>query len=181
MSLFLAACSSTTIVDNRFKPKPSVTVPVAPAENGSTATPAPGALPRTEVLSPQAMQRPVQPARQLADGSQIPVVKNFLSAADQAMARGDFAAANSSLERAQRLAPQSVAVYQRLSDIRFRQGKSAESEQFAKKALAYTTSPEQQAMLWRMIARAQLQQGKMLSAQESLDRAVQLEGRVSEP
>lgn len=131
--------------------------------------------------APGLSYRPNQPVRQLADGSQLPAVQGLLAASDRALHSGDLELAAVNLERAQRLAPQSSAVYQRLADVRLRQKRPAEAEQMARKALAYTAQPAQQAALWRQIAAARQQQGQAASAQEALQRATALEGTGATP
>lgn len=127
------------------------------------------------VGEPVPAPRPPQPARQLADGSQLPAVKGLLAAADKAQAKGDVELAAVNLERAQRLAPQSVQVYQRLAKIRLAQKRPAEAEQMARKALAYTSTPAKQAELWRLIASARRQRGQQISAGEAEAKAAALE------
>lgn len=166
-SALLAACS---------QPVRTLTVPpsgartVAPGEVGPVA-PAP-ATPATPGIEPP--RRP-QPARQLADGAQLPAVKGLVTAADGALARGDVELAAVNLERAQRLAPQSAVVYQRLASVRLRQKRPAEAEQLARKALAYASSPAQQAALWQLIATARQSQGQHAQAQEARAKAAALQ------
>lgn len=83
------------------------------------------------------------------------------------------------LERAQRLAPQSAAVYQRLADVRLRQKRAPEAEQLARKGLALAVGAAQQAAFWRQIAAARQQQGMIQAAQEALARAAALDGRTT--
>ncbi len=148
---------------------------VPEASTGAAAS----AKPETPPAVPPALSyRPptsAQPSRLLADGSQLPAMQGLLGAADRAVRKGDLELAAVNLERAQRLAPQSAAVYQRFADVRLRQKRPAEAEQLARKALAYTAAPAQQAQLWRQIAAARQQQGKMQQAQEALQRALTLE------
>jgi tetratricopeptide (TPR) repeat protein len=150
---------------------PTATVP-APSASAAVATaPAPG-------LS----YRLPKPAQTLADGAQVPAVQGLLAAADRAMSRQDYEAAAVSLERAQRLAPQSVAVYQRFTEVRLRQRRPAEAEQMARKALAYASTTAQQAALWRQMALARQQLGRAQLAQDALLRAQALEASaVSAP
>ncbi len=179
----LAGCSHSPplvrdvpVVDSRVPqvvtPPPAASTPSAPATRQPAVTPTPG------VLYPQAAHRPPQPSRQLADGSQVPAVQSLLASSERALARGETDIAAVSLERAQRLAPQSATVYQRLADVRLRQERPAEAEQLARKALAFTNHPTQQAAIWRQIAAARQQQGKAAAAQEAADRASLLEGRA---
>jgi tetratricopeptide (TPR) repeat protein len=102
-----------------------------------------------------------------------------LADADRAQQRGDLEVATANLERAQRLAPQSALVYQRLAELRLQQKRPAEAEQMARKALAYATTNTQQATLWRQIAEARRQQGNLSSAQEALSRAGELDAAAA--
>lgn len=111
----------------------------------------------------------------MADGAQLPAVQGLLTAADRALRSNDLDLAAVNLERAQRLAPQSATVYQRLADVRLRQKRPAEAEQLARKALAYAGTTTQQAQLWRQIATARQQQGQTQSAHDALQRAAALE------
>lgn len=121
------------------------------------------------------LPRSAQPPRQLADGSQVPAVRGLVAAADKALARGDVDLAAVNLERAQRLAPQSAQVYQKLAAVRLRQKRPAEAEQMARKALAYAGGTPQQVALWQLIARAREAQGQHARAQEARARAEALQ------
>lgn len=185
LGLAVSACTTTPParipVVTPAKPGSTNTAPVATGKPSTPATapataslPAPGAS--ASPPAPGLSYRPNQPARQLADGSQVPAVQGLLAASDRALRNGDLDLAAVNLERAQRLAPQSAAVYQRLADVRLRQKRPAEAEQLARKALAYTAQMPQQAALWRQIAAARQQLGQAQSAQEALQRAAALEG-----
>lgn len=159
----LAACSN-----------PVRTVPVAvsalpPVRAASEAVP-------DAEMTPEPARRPqAQPLRQLADGSQLPAVRGLIGAADGALSRGEVELAAVSLERAQRLAPQSALVYQKLAGTRLRQKRPAEAEQLARKALAFAGSPAQQATLWQLIASARQMQGQHALAREAQARATALQ------
>lgn len=138
--------------------------------------------PATSAPVPAETVRRPQPVRQLADGSQLPAVRGLVAAADNAMAKGDIELAAVNLERAQRLAPQSAQVYQKLATARLRQKRPAEAEQLARKALAYAASVSQQAALWQLIANARDMQGQHDKAREARDRAAALQsGTASAP
>lgn len=189
LAVFLAACSHT--------PPSSVPVTTSSSTTGAGSAGSRPALPDTAVapggsdkaggtaaVPPALSYRPpssAQPPRQLADGSQLPAVQGLLNAADRALRSGDLDMAAVNLERAQRLAPQSAAVYQRFAEVRLRQKRPAEAEQLARKALAYAAAPTQQAQLWRQIAAARQQQGQMAQAQEAVQRAVVLEATGATP
>lgn len=167
-SLLLVACSSTTVRGPYVQPP----VSVAPAPSRPSGVPE-AAAPEAPVQMTPETRRP-QPARQLADGSQVPAVRGLVAAADGALARGEVELAAVNLERAQRLAPQSAQVYQKLATVRLRQKRPAEAEQLARKALAYASSPTQQAALWQLIARSRESQGQHALAREARDRAAAL-------
>lgn len=99
----------------------------------------------------------------------------MLATADAALAKGkvDLAAVN--LERAQRLAPQSAIVYQKLAAVRLRQSRPAEAEQLARKALGYASGAAQQAALWQIIASARQMRGMQPEAREARSRAAALQ------
>lgn len=170
-AFLLAACTQSppASMPSSAKPRPeaaapsSTALPPASSVGGSTSTP------------PATPYKPPQPPRQLADGVQLPAVQGLLAAADRALRRADLELAAVNLERAQRLAPQSAAIYQRLAAVRLRQKRPAEAEQLARKALAYAASSAQQALLWRQIAAARQQQGQIQSAQAARERAAALE------
>ncbi len=117
----------------------------------------------------------VQPQRQLADGRNMPAVQNLLASASISLQQGKPEEAANSLERAQRLAPQSAAVYQKLAEVRLQQGRVIEAEQLARKGLSYAQNNAQQAALWRLIANAADKQGKKETADHARDRVMQLE------
>lgn len=174
--LALAGCSTTPPAQSPAKasvPTPPATTTGKPAP---TATPPAATTPATPSAPPALSYRPQRTSPPLADGSQLPAVQGLLAASDRALRAGDLELAASNLERAQRLAPQSTAVYQRLAEIRLRQKRPAEAEQMARKALGFTAQPAQQALLWRQIAAARQQLGQAQSAQEALQRATALEG-----
>lgn len=165
-SALLVACSQPV----RTLPAPSRSA--YPATPGEPVQVAP--VPAAPAPANEPPRRP-QPARQLADGAQLPAVKGLVAAADGALARGDVELAAVNLERAQRLAPQSALVYQRLASVRLRQKRPAEAEQLARKALGYAVSQAQQAALWQLIATARQSQGQHAQAQEARARAAALQ------
>ncbi|HET8731598.1 MAG TPA: hypothetical protein VFM34_10885 [Moraxellaceae bacterium] len=172
LSVVLAGCST---VEPRADVAPSRPA-TAPAQ-----VPAPGSPTLPSRQSTDIPHR-IQPQRQLADGSQIPAVRGLIGAADSAMASGDVELASVNLERAQRLAPQSSLVYQKLAMVRLRQNRPAEAEQLARKALGFAGGTSQQAALWLLIASARDMQGQRGGAQEARTRAAALQaGTPSSP
>lgn len=117
----------------------------------------------------------VQPNRKLADGRDMPAVQGLLATATDHLRAGKLEEAASSLERAQRLAPQSATVYQRLAEVRLQQGRTIEAEQLARKGLSYAQGNAQQAALWHLVAQAAERQGKQDAANQAKNKAMQLE------
>jgi predicted Zn-dependent protease len=161
---------------------PGVVVPATTDEASGTGAGGAGtatSAPEQPVASPRSL--PVQPSRQLADGSRVPAVQGLLTTAEKERRNGRLEAASVALERAQRLAPQSALVYQRLAEIRLQQKRAAEAEQFARKGMGFANGSAAQAALWRLMAEARRQQGRLQSAQEAAARAAELEASAAEP
>jgi tetratricopeptide (TPR) repeat protein len=134
--------------------------------------------PKPVVASSPVIMKPVtppQPVKQLADGRNMPAVQNLLASANQSLQQGNFEEAAVSLERAQRLAPQSATVYQKLAEVRLQQTRFSEAEQLARKGLSYAQGNAQQAALWRLVAQAAQEQGKTETAINAKNKAMQLE------
>lgn len=155
-----------------------VTVPVtaaSPVVSGAGDS-RPPALPSATPM----IMRPASPAasaKKLADGHDMPAVQGLLVSAETRLQQGQLDEASTSLERAQRLAPQSAAVYLKLAEIRLKQGRVVEAEQLARKGLAFSRSTAQQAALWRMISLSAERQGKPEAALQARQKAEQLEAQ----
>ena len=131
----------------------------------------------TPILTPVKPAPPLvaQPVRQLADGRDMPAVQNLLASAQNSLQQGKPEDAASSLERAQRLAPQSAPVYQKLAEVRLQQNRVVEAEQLARKGVAYAHNNSQQAALWRLVAIAADRQGKGEVAAKAREKVILLE------
>ena len=110
----------------------------------------------------------------------MPAVQGLLQTAERDRRAGRLDAAASALERAQRLAPQSAIVYQRLAEVRLLQQRPAEAEHLARKGMGFAVGAGAQASLWRLIADACRQQGRVQAADEAAMRAATLEARARE-
>lgn len=132
-------------------------------------------LPETPTPIRQMPPVVIQPQRKLADGRDMPAVQSLLASASASLSQGRPEDAATSLERAQRLAPQSATVYQKLAEVRLQQGRNVEAEQLARKGLAYAQSNIQQAALWRVIAIAADKQGRPDAASHAREKVMQLE------
>lgn len=176
----LAGCST-------YRPAPVVAKPFPGpvAESPARAPSAPDTTQASVVAPtvefPAAKSLPAQPPRQLADGSKVPAVQGLLATAERERKAGRLESAVTTLERAQRLAPQSWLIYQRLADIRLQQKRPAEAEQLARKGLGFAGGAAAQASLWRLIAEARRQQGREQAAQEAAARATAIESHAAEP
>ncbi len=153
--------------------KPATPVFVEPTVNNDV----PSAPIPTTILTPVKPTPPVvaQPIRQLADGRDMPAVQNLLASAQNSLQQGRPEDAASSLERAQRLAPQSAAVYQKLAEVRLQQNRAVEAEQLARKGVAFAHNNNQQAALWRLVAIAADRQGKKETADKAREKVMLLE------
>lgn len=182
-ALLLAACTT-----QKAAPTPPVHrspghLPMHTPTTSANGAAAPGAVvtPSSAISNPNVLQPQApsvsQPSRQLADGSRVPAVQALLASAQNQSNAGQLDAAAASLERAQRLAPQSALVYQRLADVRLRQQRPAEAEQLLRRALGFASGSTQQAAIWRQLAVARQKQGKVAEAQQANDRAAALEAQ----
>jgi tetratricopeptide (TPR) repeat protein len=89
----------------------------------------------------------------------------LLTTAQQQQGSGDLNGASSSLERAQRIAPREPQVLYRLAQVRLAQGDAAQAEEFARRALTYSSGrPDLQSGLWNVIAQAKDRQGDSAGA-----------------
>ncbi len=176
-ALTMAACSTQVPAPVVVQAAPSPAQPPLAARVGSEAPVV------TEQVAPPAVTRPVpaQPPRQLADGSRVPAVQGLLATAERERRAGRLDAASAALERAQRLAPQSALIYQRLAEVRLQQKRWPEAEQFARKGLGFASGAAAQSACWRLIAEARRQQGHHDAAQAADSRAAELEAAATEP
>lgn len=179
-SLLLAACQSAPVTQN------TKATPVAPAtaggntrtapasihENGAKRTPLSNAaqpplqssnLPSAPGITPPKV---AQPNVVLRDGSNIPAFRVLITRAQQQIQAAQFDAAEQTLIQAQRMAPQSTAVYAYLSQVALGKKQGSNAEAMARKGLMLTRNPRQQHAFWQLIlAAAQLQNNAALATQ----------------
>lgn len=94
-----------------------------------------------------------------------PAVQGLLEQAARQQAAGYLEAAAASIERALRIAPDSVPAYQALARLRLEQGDTWQAEALALKANSLAVGhPEVQAENWSIIAAARRQRGDMPGA-----------------
>lgn len=95
--------------------------------------------------------------------------------ADALMARGDGTAAIARLERAQRIAPRSAAVYLKLSEAYVMTGQLGSAEQFTLKGLSLAGRDERlQRSGWLLLADIRRARGNVAGARQAENRAARL-------
>lgn len=104
--------------------------------------------------------------------SSNPAVVALLDSARQQQSAGSLAAAQTSLERAQRIAPRDPLVYYQLADIQRQMQKYAEAEQLARRGIALAGGqPETLRKLWLLIASTRKDAGDLTGARDALEQA----------
>jgi hypothetical protein len=101
-----------------------------------------------------------------------PAVVALLDSARQQQGAGSLAAAQTSLERAQRIAPRDPQVYYQLADIQRQMQKYAEAEQVARRGIALAGGqPDTLRKLWLLIASVRKDAGDLTGARDALEQA----------
>lgn len=169
--------SSSPYLDIEEKIRPAVTKPVTPGkvqqkiqDNGARPTPLPEyaepSIQSQRLPSTVPAPRPVQPKVTLRDGSNIPAFSKLMAQAHQQIQANQLNAAEQTLIQAQRMAPQSAAVYARLSEVALKKRQGGNAEAMARKGLMLTSNPRQQHAFWQLIlASAELQNNAALASQ----------------
>lgn len=165
--------SSSPYLDIEERTRPASTPPVAPAKpqnNEAKRTPLPEyaepAIQSQRLPSTMPAPRPVQPKVVLRDGSTIPAFGKLMAQAQQQIQANQLNAAEQTLIHAQRMAPQSAAVYARLSEVALKKRQGGNAEAMARKGLMLTSNPRQQHAFWQLIlASAELQNNAALASQ----------------
>lgn len=107
-----------------------------------------------------------------APASSNPAVVALLDSARQQQVAGSLAAAQTSLERAQRIAPRDPQVYYQLADIQRQMQKYAEAEQLARRGIALAGGqPDTLRKLWLLIASVRKDAGDLTGARDALEQA----------
>lgn len=145
-------------------------VSVAPIYDAPSFTPR--ALPES---SPQRLPRPViqtnpssQPALPALQQSSNTAVVALLGDAQQSAGRGDFASAESQVERALRISPRDPQVYLQLSSVKRQQGEYLQAEQVALRGIALSAGlPDFKRKLWSELALIRTQAGDLAGAAQA--------------
>ena len=148
--------SPAVIHENGAKRTPLNEAAQPPLQSSSLPS-APGTVPPPRV---------VQPSIVLRDGSNIPAFRALITRAQQQIQSGQYDAAEQTLIQAQRMGPQSTAVYAYLSQVAIAKRQGSNAEAMARKGLMLTKNPRQQQAFWQLIlASAQLQNNPALASQ----------------
>lgn len=177
----LAGCQSTTgvkktstryvTIEETTRPAPATAQPpVVIQENQVKRTPLPEYAEPTiqsqRLPSALPVPHPVQPKVILRDGSNIPAFSKLMTQAQQQIQANQLNAAEQTLIQAQRMAPQSAAVYAYLSQIALKKRQASNAEAMARKGLMLTSNPRQQHAFWQLIlAAAELKNNAVLAGQ----------------
>lgn len=101
-----------------------------------------------------------------------PAVVALLDSAQQQQRSGAYSSAQSSLERAQRIAPRDPQVYYQLADLRRTQGQYLQAEQLALKGVAVAQGQRaMQRKLWLLIADIRTEGGDSAGARTAKQKA----------
>ena len=165
--------SSSPYLDIEEKTRPMVTAPTTPTkvqENVAKRTPLPEyaepSIQSQRLPSAIPAPRPLQRKAALRDGSNIPAFSKLMAQAQQQIQANQLNAAEQTLIQAQRMAPQSAAVYARLSEVALKKRQGGNAEAMARKGLMLTSNPRQQHAFWQLIlASAELQNNAVLAGQ----------------
>lgn len=131
----------------------STTVPPATEQPGS-------AEPEPAVPVP-----PAPPPRTFRLGT---AASSLIAQARTLTAKGDFALAAQSVERALRIEPDNPLVWIELAKVRLAAGDEDQAENLAQRALALAAgAPREQSSAWRLIAQARLAAGDNIGAREA--------------
>jgi len=123
---------------------------------------APDAKTTQQILLEQARQnskKPTQKSAAIQDGSNIPAFRKLMDTGVEQLRQGQVSAAQSTFTRAQRLAPQSSAVYFYLGQVALKQNQPLKAEAMARRGLVVATTESRKRALWQVILKAGQAQG----------------------
>lgn len=127
-----------------------------PANNTQSSPPTP---PSHNELLERARQHSQQQNRAAnSDNSHLPAVQSLMQTGISQLKSGQLSAAETSFTRAQRLAPQSSAVYFYLSQVALNKNQPRKAEAMARRGLSVTRDTGNRRALWQLILRSGQQQ-----------------------
>lgn len=177
----LTAPPPTTIPTPSSSPAETVTaattqpvkpVPELAAEPLETQRLPNGSAPSRPVIVPLPQPAPRGGVRR--DGHNIPAFNGLLTIARDQIAQAKWEDAEQTLTRAQRMAPDSPAVYAYFAEIAIKRQQWNRAESMARRGLLLTQNPAQQRTFWQIVLLSAQQQNHPRSIQEAQRQLSQL-------
>ena len=168
--VIVSACSTTPVTP----PPPIVEIEIPRAPAPAVSIPAPDSaviseLPNQADINPNLV--PVSPST-IASGQQSPAVIALLNSADTAQQQGNFKSAQTTLQRAQRIAPRDPEVYYKLAVTHRNLEDYRLAEQVALKGVSIVQGQTRQLRkFWLLIADIRMQSGDIVAAEKAEYRA----------
>lgn len=141
--------------------RPTPSIP-ASTESPVVKPRVPDARTAQQSLLEQARQNSKQSSHKLAsiqDGSNLPAFQRLMDTGVEQLRQGQVAAAQATFTRAQRLAPQSSAVYFYLGQVALKQNQPLKAEAMARRGLVVAQTETRKRALWQVILKAGQAQG----------------------
>lgn len=123
-----------------------------------------------QILIEQARQnskRPTVSKSTVEDGDNLPAFRSLMSKGEAQLRQGQISAAQSTFTRAQRLAPQSSAVYFYLGQVALKQNQPLKAEAMARRGLVVAKTASRKTALWQVILKAGQAQGNQRVVNEA--------------
>ncbi|WP_227514241.1 tetratricopeptide repeat protein [Psychrobacter urativorans] len=111
--------------------------------------------PSYQDLLERARQKSQQPTHATtSNNSSLPAFQKLMQTGMSQLQAGDLTAAESSFTRAQRLVPQSSAVYFYLAQVALKKNQPHKAEAMARRGLSFSTDTNQRRALWQLVLRS---------------------------
>lgn len=134
----------------------------------ATKPPKPPSPPPEEIIITEPLPKPVT--------SKNTAVNVLVEKSRNEAVVGETEAADAALERALRIEPKNPWLWLEFAQLRLAQGQFAQAISMAQKSLSFAGKDKRlQAQNWRVIGNAQAAQGKKVTSEKSIKRAVDLE------
>ena len=143
--------------------RPTPSIPPSTTNESPVVKPrVPDARTAQQSLLEQARQNSKQSNHKSAsiqDGSNLPAFQRLMDTGVEQLRQGQVAAAQATFTRAQRLAPQSSAVYFYLGQVALKQNQPLKAEAMARRGLVVAQTETRKRALWQVILKAGQAQG----------------------
>ncbi|WP_296403736.1 hypothetical protein [Psychrobacter sp.] len=142
--------------------RPIITTSNAPEEVYKERPPVLDARTTQQILLEQARQNSKQSNRKPAsiqDGNNLPAFQKLMNTGVDQLRQGQVSAAQATFTRAQRLGPQSSAVYFYLGQVALKQNQPLKAEAMARRGLVVAQTESRKRALWQVILKAGQAQG----------------------